>query len=269
MIAASLVAVAAAVLWLNVVDLTAAPVGSRYRHQDSQEALSGQGFAMKPIRIVCVSDLHGVHLDAGLLKVPAGDVLVVAGDIELTCDQDAQALRQWLAGMPHTHKVVTFGNMDSWAVSRSEATLSAALGGVTVLKDSSADILGYRFVGSPQTPKFYGSFQLSTQASARQHWSKVLPPDAQVDVLVTHGPPHGYGDVTQGRHVGDQALLDAVQQLQQPPLLWVCGHIHSSYGMHEVPHPGGVIPLANSAMADVRKQAHKIRPHVVDVQPRT
>lgn len=36
-------------------------------------------------------------------------------------------------------------------------------------------------------------------------------PTPQLDVLVTHTPPAGYGDLTRGSHVGDKQLLAAVQ----------------------------------------------------------
>lgn len=225
--------------------------------------------AQRQLRVVCVSDLHDTHLESGLLQVPEGDVLIVAGDIELTSERDAAAFRGWLDSQPHRHKVVTFGNMDRWVASTPVEDVRQALGGAHVLIDSTATIEGYKFVGSPQTPKFYGSFQLSTSESGRQHWQRLLPSDTQVDVLITHGPPYGYGDMTQGRHVGDKELLSAVVALQQPPLLWVCGHIHNSYGMYEVPLPsGGHIPLANSAMEYVRSQPSKIKPHMFDLRPR-
>lgn len=68
---------------------------------------------------------------------------------------------------------------------------------------------------------------------AEEHWKAVLPPEVPVDILVTHGPPHGTGDLTRGRHVGDQKLLEAVQKLEHPPVLWVVGHIHNSYGTYK------------------------------------
>lgn len=81
--------------------------------------------------------------------------------------------------------------------------------------------------------------QFADEAAAQAHWAQVLPPGAHVDIILTHGPPHGYGDLHGGGlHVGDRALLAAVQGLVRPPLLWLCGHIHAAYGTrHWVPHP--------------------------------
>jgi hypothetical protein len=67
-------------------------------------------------------------------------------------------------------------------------------------------------MGSPWTPAFYGQWQLAGEEAGRRHWARLLPPDAQVDILITHGPPFGHGDTTRGRHVGDKALLHVREQ---------------------------------------------------------
>lgn len=61
----------------------------------------------------------------------------------------------------------------------------------------------------------------------------MLPTDEPLDILVTHGPPKGSGDLTRGHHVGDEKLLEAVQKLKTPPVLWLVGHIHNAYGTYK------------------------------------
>jgi Icc-related predicted phosphoesterase len=87
-----------------------------------------------------------------------------------------------------------------------------------------------------------------------------------VDILVTHGPPHGTADVTRGRHVGDRKLLAAVQRLHTPPLLWVVGHIHASYRVYSLRHElsGRTIVVANVATNDLR-QGWDTPPMVFDI----
>ncbi len=63
------------------------------------------------------------------------------------------------------------------------------------------------------------------------------------------------------------AITTTPQALHQPPLLWVCGHIHEGYGEHRVPHPrapGGSILLVNSAVYYVGKGSRD----EVEAQPR-
>lgn len=57
-----------------------------------------------------------------------------------------------------------------------------------------------------------------------QRWAQI-PEDT--DILITHGPPLGFGDrVDSGEHVGCEDLLRRVQQVR--PKLHLFGHIHES-----------------------------------------
>jgi Icc-related predicted phosphoesterase len=47
-------------------------------------------------------------------------------------------------------------------------------------------------------------------------------------VLVVHSPPKGHVDLAFGRHLGSQAILDAIVA-KRPPLV-LCGHIHQCWG---------------------------------------
>jgi Icc-related predicted phosphoesterase len=52
------------------------------------------------------------------------------------------------------------------------------------------------------------------------------------DIIVSHGPPLGYGDyVSRGENTGSKALLDAIDRVK--PKLVVFGHIHSGYGSYQ------------------------------------
>ncbi len=48
-----------------------------------------------------------------LLRV-AGDLLICAGDVELRNTRDWQYFLAFLNRQPHSNKIVSFGNMDSW-----------------------------------------------------------------------------------------------------------------------------------------------------------
>ncbi|KAG1662419.1 hypothetical protein FOA52_012352 [Chlamydomonas sp. UWO 241] len=250
---------------------------------------SSVGSAPPPLRFVLVSDTHGLHHDPSFAHAtPKGDVLIFAGDAGLDGDADIQRFEHWLKKQPHKHKVVVFGNMDAAAArgagARREPRRRLAPGGpgkpapasdtciglegATVICDRIIEVGGYRIAGSPWTPAFYGQWQLEGEAEAHAHWRSLLPPHARVDVLVTHGPPAGYGDTSKGRHVGDAALMAAVQAMEVPPKLWVVGHIHESYGVHRMPHPrapGGSITLVNAAVANLAKGDQSAAPRAVDL----
>jgi hypothetical protein len=66
---------------------------------------------MPQVRIVCISDTHGQHAKLG---VPAGDVLVHAGDFMAFGDAPKEVVdfNHWLGKQPHRFKVVIAGNHD-------------------------------------------------------------------------------------------------------------------------------------------------------------
>jgi predicted phosphodiesterase len=65
---------------------------------------------MPPVRIVCISDTHGQHAK---LSVPAGDVLIHAGDFMAFGDTPKEIVdfNHWLGKQPHRFKVVIAGNL--------------------------------------------------------------------------------------------------------------------------------------------------------------
>jgi Icc-related predicted phosphoesterase len=66
-----------------------------------------------------------------------------------------------------------------------------------------------------------------------------------VDIVVAHGPPRGYGDLTRGNeHVGSTALTRTLERVQ-PPLM-VCGHIHPAYGRYRL----GATEIVNASLVD-------------------
>ena len=62
----------------------------------------------------------------------------------------------------------------------------------------------------------------------------------RVDILVTHGPPHGVLDrLISGKRVGSTAIADAVRRVE--PRLHIFGHIHESRGQQGNSHNVSVL----------------------------
>ena len=53
-----------------------------------------------------------------------------------------------------------------------------------------------------------------------------------VDIVVTHSPPHGVGDLNMGKsHCGSKAVRQSVEK--QNPAVHVFGHIHEGRGIYK------------------------------------
>ena len=150
------------------------------------------------MRLVCLSDTHG-YQDS--LHVPDGDVLLHAGDLTKR-------------GLPDEIR----------------AQARALLTHATYLEDQAVEIDGIRFYGSPFTPEFFEwAFMLPRGEALRAKWASI--PD-DVDVLITHGPPHGVLDATvRGEPAGCEALALRIQDIA--PRLHLFGHIHEGYGQSD------------------------------------
>ncbi len=182
--------------------------------------------------LVILSDTHGLHRT--IPAEPDGDVLIHAGDFMRRGDlEELPACFAWFREFPHPAKLVSAGNHD-WAFERQSPAAEALIpSDVTYLRDSGRTIDGVNFWGSPWQP-WFNDWAFNLQRGQEIAEKGALIPD-DVDVLVTHGPPHGVLDAVDGppaRHVGCEALLDRIATL--PNLrVHAFGHVHEDYGTLE------------------------------------
>lgn len=142
------------------------------------------------MRIVAVADTHLFHAE---LVVPDGDVFVHAGDMCRGGDLDElEQTAEWIAGLPHRHKVIVAGNHD-WAFVHERAPARSLFATMHYLEDSEITLDGMRFYGSPWQPEFHDwAFNLPRGEPLAAVWRRI---PRGIDVLITHGPPAGIGDL--------------------------------------------------------------------------
>lgn len=194
------------------------------------------------MRIVAISDTHLTH-DKADLKIPDGDILIHAGDATFKGrPHEIYRFSKWFGALPHRHKIFCAGNHDFLFQDNRDRAMNLLFGidseyftepshnGVTYLQDSATEIEGIKIYGSPWQPWFYDwAFNLQRGAEIKEKWDMI--PDG-IDILVTHGPPAGYGDIVPGgEKVGCVDLMDAIKRVK--PKYHICGHIHHSYGVYE------------------------------------
>jgi len=215
----------------------------------------------RTMELVLLSDTHNGH-DG--LQIPPCDILVHAGDWSRhgTLDE-AAAFFRWYGSQPARVKILTAGNHDFVAGREPETARALAREhGILWLIEEGADVLGLRVWVSPYSPR-HGEwvFQAERGEELRRHWEPI-PRD--LDLLVTHSPPHGVCDrIVKGEHVGCADLLDIVRE--RPPRLHVFGHVHEAFGEARVEGiPTRFVNASNFVSVSVRRaQSLDVRPPVL------
>jgi predicted phosphohydrolase len=191
-------------------------------------------------RLVCTADLHE-HLP----DIPACDLLLIAGDISLAFKGDLATkhaflegpFTDWLARVPAREIVLVAGNHDQ------SIEAWGAPGGLPChyLEDAGAELAGHRIWGTPWQPWFYDwAFNAPREDGERFLAEKFALIPAGVDVVISHGPPRGFGD----EGVGSTALTEVIERVQ--PRLVVTGHIHPGFGRYRL----GETEIVNAAYVD-------------------
>lgn len=207
------------------------------------------------MRIVCISDTHSLH-DNMLHPIPKGDVLIHAGDISNRGgERDVTNFIHWFRDIKgFDMKIFIAGNHDfcfervnephhkgdyDWLgelMSRENFFDS----NVVYLEDNETTIESVEFsrpikiYGSPWQPWFYDwAFNLPRLGNELQEKWNMIPEDT--DILITHGPPNGYGDFVNNFrqpnvNVGCELLTNRIEGIN--PTLNIFGHIHEGYGMY-------------------------------------
>lgn len=221
--------------------------------------------------IDCVSDLHGHYPE-----LEGGDLLIVGGD--LTRDGEYYSyidFCSWLESCNYTEKIVIAGNHDN-GLSPGYKNCKYGFdfsGWATYLCDSGTKFSYYpplekdipegtvierkdfKIWGSPWTRTFEGmnhkckAFTCDTEGELDKKWA-LIPDD--IDILITHSPPWGILDKTcRGEHVGSKSSAARVGNMENPPKLWVWGHIHESYGI-DIPVRPISIKMINASHVNER-----------------
>jgi len=209
--------------------------------------------SLPPLRMVVISDTHGfegalsrfaesnaadedssperhhakIHSDEFLL--PQADVLLHCGDFAAsgsrkTQRQAARRLDDFLARQTHIlEKIVVKGNHDPDSPAKVLFPASKAL---YVRSSSTLMVNGVSFTLEPFSRRM--AFR-SIRRRTSSYGESMLP---KCDVLVTHEPPKGVLDLTyHGFSAGSLYLRQLVEQAEEKPRLWCCGHIHESRGV--------------------------------------
>ena len=232
-------------------------------------------------RWVFISDTHGRHSACfGQERpLPAGDVLVHCGDTTNTGEiGQLRSFAAWFGAQAHPHKIVIAGNHDL-SLDRAfydagggqrfhgkrrhepdEAAEIMRSGNFVYLEDEGCEVLGRRVWGSPWTPTFCDwAFNQPRGGASAARWATI---PTNTDVLLTHGPPLGHGDLcSSGDRAGCTDLLREVTG-RIKPAVHAFGHVHEGAG---VTTDGTGTLFVNASSLDGRYRPANA-PIVVDLQ---
>lgn len=179
------------------------------------------------MKICCISDIHG-HL----IDVPDCDLLLLGGDY---CSNHNEfwwyetKFAPWINNLSKRMKVVgVAGNHDFIF---QENIYDVPSMNWTYLQDKGFEWNGLNIYGTPWQPVFYDWAFNATEDKLSMIWD-LIPNNT--DILLLHGPPHGYGDFSPygNVHTGSPSLLKKIEEIK--PKLVVAGHIHPGYGRYNI-----------------------------------
>lgn len=213
------------------------------------------------MRLVATSDTH-FPFDAS--RVPDGDVFVLAGDFMYEGTPAEWKPRvESLAALPHKIKIYVPGNHDYFpfhyrGVARSQLRRAAS----TLLVDDYDPMVmvdGVRFLCIPYVTGLHG-WAYNREEADVYRWIKQATEDAVPDVIISHSPPYQIRDAVGNQHYGCMAFNKWFYEPGPKPKVWICGHIHDSYGHERVDG----CDFYNVAMCDEKYQQTN-QPMVIDL----
>jgi len=170
-----------------------------------------------------ISDLHGHYP-----KLEGGDLLIVAGDLTaMDMEIEYKSFFIWLEQQNYKKKIYISGNHDNYLVKQQLTGLES---NIEYLCDSGTEFEGLKIWGIPWSLWFHGvnpkcKAFMGSENDLKKKFA-LIPDD--IDILITHSPPHGILDLCQSGNVGSKSLRRIMGRVK--PKLWVCGHIHEGYG---------------------------------------
>ena len=173
------------------------------------------------MRLLAVSDEECDSLWSGHVKDIVGDV-----DVIVSCGDLRNEYLEFLLTMINAPLLYVFGNHDE----------SGPEGGICI-DGKVCEVEGVRFFGLGGSMRYRPGRNMYSEGEMRLRYFRALPRiflKGGIDVLVTHSPARGFGDLDDLAHRGFETFNEIIRKHR--PKYMLHGHVHSSYGRIKKEH---------------------------------
>ena len=173
------------------------------------------------MKILAVSDEESNILWSERVKEVAHDI-----DLIISCGDLRKEYLEFLVTMINAPLLYVFGNHDE----------DGSEGGICI-DGRVYEFEGVRFLGLGGSMRYRQGKNMYSEEEMRRRFWKVWPKiwlRGGIDVLVTHAPPKGYGDLDDTAHRGFEIFNRIIERYH--PKYMLHGHIHKSYGRVQQEH---------------------------------
>ena len=207
------------------------------------------------MKAVVISDTHTKHNDIDFSDV--GDdvqMIIHCGDFSHS-PQQVFSFCKWFEDLDFKYKILIAGNHDEYIQTVGYETFKGYCEqkGIIYLEDTSVEIEGIKFHGSPWSCMFgdwaFMEDDLELEGIA---WNKI-PDDVQV--LITHGPAKGVGDDVgayqdiSNSNVGSSTLAYTINNRLNKLTHHFFGHIHCESGIYTISNSENNYIACNASMS--------------------
>lgn len=193
------------------------------------------------MRVTAISDLHGQFPKS----IPECDLLIVAGDVcpdvfekRINARNDPERQLRWFENVfvpwvqdqPCEKAVMTWGNHD-WC---GHLKPFGRYGKLRICTDQAFFADDVKIWLTPWSNQFMSWAWMKPHAELAAIYAKI-PND--VDILVSHQPPYGFGDLYPNletgkmEHIASSELLYTIERVR--PSIVICGHLHGGHGQYK------------------------------------
>lgn len=184
------------------------------------------------MKILHLSDTHGMHAQIPLSRFDGIDMVIHSGDCSNSPFLHSSMVEiteflEWYQQIPVRIKLFVAGNHDTAIARKRIDYADMLLRDIIYLENESIEIEGLKIWGSPITPTFGDWSFMKARDKTHEVW-KTIPNDT--DIVIVHGPPKGVRDLSYNRQnelemCGDLALTKRIFEIK--PKLMLFGHIHN------------------------------------------